>query len=104
MLVLAHRGLHHAVPENTMAAFREAVAVGVDGIETDVRLTRDRVPVLFHDAAVRRLEVAKLTHEELSRVARRAVPSLEEALRSFDVHWDVEIKSPDAVGPALDVL
>jgi glycerophosphoryl diester phosphodiesterase len=35
MLVLSHRGYHERVPENTLAAFAEAVDLGVDGIETD---------------------------------------------------------------------
>jgi glycerophosphoryl diester phosphodiesterase len=104
MLVLAHRGLHHHVPENTIAAFEAAVRQGVDGFETDVRRTKDGVAVLFHDAKVGRKKVARLTHEELSRLSRREVPSLAEALERFDVFWNVEIKSPDAVAPTLRVL
>ena len=40
MLILAHRGLHATQPENTMGAFAAAQKLGVDGIETDVRLDR----------------------------------------------------------------
>ncbi|MBI3937750.1 MAG: glycerophosphodiester phosphodiesterase, partial [Betaproteobacteria bacterium] len=41
MLILAHRGYHATVPENTLEAFAAAVELGVDGIETDVRTSRD---------------------------------------------------------------
>jgi len=46
--VIAHRGYKAAYPENSMAAFRGAVDVGVHGIETDVHATRDGVVVLSH--------------------------------------------------------
>jgi glycerophosphoryl diester phosphodiesterase len=104
MLVLAHRGLHHHVAENTIASFDAAVAAGVDGFETDVRATRDKVAVLFHDPSIRRKKVARLTREELSHAARHEVASLEEAVARFDVFWNVEIKSADAVAPTLRVL
>ncbi len=48
-LIIGHRGASAVAPENTMAAFREAIAVGADGIEFDVRLTQDGVPVIIHD-------------------------------------------------------
>ena len=48
-LIMAHRGFRGVAPENTMAAFRAAVAAGADGIELDVHLTRDGVPVILHD-------------------------------------------------------
>jgi len=54
-LVIAHRGASAEAPENTLAAFRRALALRVDGIELDVQVTRDGVPVVFHDASLRRL-------------------------------------------------
>ena len=53
-LVIAHRGNRVATPENTIAALRQAVDMQVDAIEFDVRMTRDSVPVLMHDATVDR--------------------------------------------------
>ena len=50
----AHRGLHDNssnAPENSMAAFRKAVNAGY-GIELDVQLTKDRIPVVFHASAI----------------------------------------------------
>ena len=52
--VAAHRGWSAVYPENTMEAFRAAVGLNVDQIETDVRITRDGELVLMHDAAVDR--------------------------------------------------
>jgi glycerophosphoryl diester phosphodiesterase len=49
-LVIGHRGASAHAPENTHAAFELALAGGADGIELDVRLARDGVPVVIHDA------------------------------------------------------
>jgi len=53
-LIIAHRGSSAIAPENTFAAFRQALKDGADGIEFDVRLARDRVPVVIHDATLQR--------------------------------------------------
>ncbi|MFM2396846.1 MAG: hypothetical protein RLZZ144_96 [Pseudomonadota bacterium] len=47
--IYAHRGDHRLVAENTQAAFDRSLQHAIDGIETDVQLTRDGVTVLFHD-------------------------------------------------------
>ncbi len=72
-LIIGHRGASSVAPENTMAAFREAIAFGADGIEFDVRLTRDGVPVVIHDNNLRRTgglanRVADLDWSELSKI------------------------------------
>ncbi|MGR9099334.1 MAG: glycerophosphodiester phosphodiesterase, partial [Gammaproteobacteria bacterium] len=48
-LVFAHRGANREAAENTRAAFDKALNYPIDGIETDVQLSRDEVPVLWHD-------------------------------------------------------
>jgi glycerophosphoryl diester phosphodiesterase len=53
-LVIAHRGASAHAPENTAAAFRMAVEAGADGVEFDVRLAADGVPVAIHDATLER--------------------------------------------------
>jgi glycerophosphoryl diester phosphodiesterase len=98
MLIIGHRGASAVAPENTMAAFREALAVGADGVEFDVRLTRDGVPVVIHDSTLRRTgglpdRVADLTWAEISKVdvgswfagkfANETVPSLAELFKLF---------------------
>ena len=49
VLLYAHRGSSGKAPENTLAAFRRAIADGADGVELDVRATADGVPVVLHD-------------------------------------------------------
>jgi glycerophosphoryl diester phosphodiesterase len=53
-LNIAHRGANETAPENTLAAFHKALDLGADGIELDVRLSADGVPVVIHDATVDR--------------------------------------------------
>jgi glycerophosphoryl diester phosphodiesterase len=53
-LVFAHRGSSAALPEHTLAAYERAIVEGADGLECDVRLTRDHEPVCIHDALIDR--------------------------------------------------
>ena len=48
-LIFAHRGANKEAAENTRSAFEHALAYPIDGMETDVQLSRDEVPVLWHD-------------------------------------------------------
>ncbi len=53
-LILGHRGASQLAPENTLSAFRLARELGADGVELDVQLSRDRVPVVIHDGTLER--------------------------------------------------
>ena len=69
-LIIAHRGASELAPENTIAAFRRAIEDGAEGIEFDVRLAKDGVAVVFHDATLNRVgqiegRVSDFTAEEL---------------------------------------
>jgi glycerophosphoryl diester phosphodiesterase len=71
-LIIGHRGASAVAPENTLAAFAQAIQLGADGIEFDVRLSQDGVPVVIHDATLARTGlidgvVAELTAEMLAR-------------------------------------
>jgi glycerophosphoryl diester phosphodiesterase len=74
-LIIAHRGASAIAPENTLVAFRRALADGADGVECDVRLAKDSVPVVFHDASLKRtaLEDIKLCNVNSSELARTDV-------------------------------
>jgi glycerophosphoryl diester phosphodiesterase len=71
-LILGHRGASAVAPENTLPAFRRARELGADGVELDVTLTRDGVPVVIHDDTVdrttnghgeiRRMTIAEVKH------------------------------------------
>ncbi|MEK7877226.1 MAG: glycerophosphodiester phosphodiesterase [Pseudomonadota bacterium] len=106
MLLLAHRGYHASLPENTMAAFAAATRLGVDGIETDVRLSADGEAVIMHDRVTpRKRAVAELTRCEIEHDVGHPVPLLAEVLDAFSgVLWNVEIKTPDALPAVLAVL
>ena len=98
MLLFAHRGYHAEAPENSLAAFEAAVRLGVDGIETDVRLSRDGLPVIIHDRVTpRQRAVAGLTRREIEADVGHPVPVLADILDAFpDVLWNIEIKNPEA--------
>jgi glycerophosphoryl diester phosphodiesterase len=66
MLIIAHRGASARAPENTLAAFRLAFADGADGLEFDVQIARDGVPVVIHDASLQRTGLIKANVHELS--------------------------------------
>ena len=72
-LILGHRGASALAPENTLAAFALAMNDGADGIEFDVRLSRDQVPMAIHDATLKRTagidrQVSQLTAAELQEI------------------------------------
>jgi glycerophosphoryl diester phosphodiesterase len=88
--VFAHRGYHATARENTVAAFRAAVALGVDGVELDVRWTRDGSLVVHHDARLGARAIAELERGALPE----HVATLAEALAACrGLRVNVEIKN-----------
>ncbi len=119
-VLYAHRGLHDNetdAPENSMAAFQKAVEAGF-GIELDVQLSKDKVPVVFHDFTLKRIcgvegKVADYTYEELQQFSlcksQEKIPKFEEFLKMVDgkVPLIVEYKIPGTrteVCPIADKL
>ncbi len=110
--VVAHRGGAKELTENTIAAFERAIKIGADGIETDLRLTRDGVIVIYHDDRFGRVEglapaqrtrsVAEMTYAELSAqtlvpvgedTGGRRVPTLQDLLATVKTGWlNLELK------------
>ena len=80
--------------------------VGASGIETDVRISRDGVPILIHDRVIASGEtVADLTRTELEQAVGHEIPTLDEALECFPgVLWNVEIKTIQALSTVIRVL
>jgi glycerophosphoryl diester phosphodiesterase len=90
-LLIGHRGARGERPENTLAGFVHARAVGVDGIETDIAVTADDVPVLHHDP---HLADGRLILETRFADLPAEVPSLARALRAVpDLDWLLEVKT-----------
>src|SRR5215472_16636271 len=109
VVAIAHRGEHLHNPENTMPAFQEAVRLGADYVEVDVRTTADGKLVLSHDASVDRCtngkgEVAKMTFDEIRALdagvkkgpefAGTKIPAFDEVLdcarRKINIYVDVK--------------
>ncbi len=70
MKVFAHRGFSYKFPEASRSAYEGAIAVNADGLECDIRLTRDLIPVCFHDRNLKRIagntkSVSRLSLNEL---------------------------------------
>jgi glycerophosphoryl diester phosphodiesterase len=114
-LRLAHRGASTRAPENTLAAFREAIRLGADAIELDVQLSADGVPMVIHDDTVDRTtnghgSVSAIASRDLRRLDAGAwfssrfrgerIPTLEEALECARGRsgLNIEIKEPSASG------
>lgn len=107
--IVAHRGASGEAPENTLAAYRRALAIGVDAVELDVHLTADGEPIVIHDFALGRtvpgsepvgeLTLAALRHLDAGRwfgaaFAGERLPTLAEALNVLrPVRVIVEIKN-----------
>jgi len=106
LLVLSHRGHHVTFPENTLRSFADAIRLGVDGIETDVRLSADGLPILFHDRlAPDGQSVASLTRKTLSILVGYSIPTLDAAVEQFgEILWNIEIKTPEALQATLPIL
>ncbi|MGL5867345.1 MAG: glycerophosphodiester phosphodiesterase family protein, partial [Dermatophilaceae bacterium] len=113
-VAMAHRGGAGYAPnigvENTIAAFRRAVALGCRYLETDARATRDDVVVAFHDAVLDRVTDASGAIADLPWDAVRAarvggtepIPRIGDLLDAFpDVRVNIDVKAPRAIAPLV---
>jgi len=111
--IIAHRGASGQYPENTLLAFAQGLEQGADGLELDVRVTADGVPIVLHDPTLERttdgaglvaaLSLADVRCVDAGRGER--VPLLAEVLEQFPATpLLVEIKEPAAARATLAVL
>lgn len=116
VLVTAHRGAHGDAPENSLQAIENAIELGVDIIEIDLRFTRDGVPILLHDTTLDRTTtgsgpVAERGFDEIrtlrlltrdGQVTDQVIPTLNEALEAARgrVVLDLDIKT----GPVASIV
>ncbi|WLD91947.1 glycerophosphodiester phosphodiesterase [Alkalihalobacillus sp. AL-G] len=109
--IFAHRGASKYAPENTMASFQKAIELNADGIELDVQLSKDNIPVVIHDENVKRTTdgkglVCEYSFEQLqcfdagnwfsSHFQEERIPSLEEVLiwiKSTPLKLNLELKN-----------
>jgi len=112
-LIVGHRGSPTHITENTLPSFKKAISQGVDGLELDIRLTKDNQLAVFHDADLRRLskkttKINKLSLTELQTIKLNKeegqqedvfIPSLNDLLPLFEQMKviNIEIKSEGAL-------
>jgi glycerophosphoryl diester phosphodiesterase len=105
-ILFAHRGARAHAPENTIAAFELALEMGATGLESDVWLTRDGVPVLIHDGELgrrlRKRKIADMRREELPP----HIPTLDELIDACgtDYELSLDLKSAQAGQPVINVV
>lgn len=125
--IIGHRGVAAYAPENTLEGIHTAADMGVEWVELDVKITKDGVPILFHDDTLERVtgasgNVADKTWEDLRQLeagswfsdgfAGISIPTLEEAidvLMEHDLGVNIELKpcpgrEVDTAEAALDIL
>jgi glycerophosphoryl diester phosphodiesterase len=117
-IIIAHRGASAYYPENTMIAFEKAVEMGAEMIELDIMMSKDGVPIVFHDAKLNRHTngssyVNLYTLKELkkldagswfnSKFSDQKIPTLQEVLEfaSGKIALNIEIKT-EAVSDKIE--
>lgn len=108
MKIFAHRGFSHKYPEMTRIAYQAAIDVGADGFECDVRLTKDKKVICFHDGNTKRITgsyglVSKMSAQEL--IDKASAITLEELLiLAIEAKKDllIETKHPVVSGGAIE--
>ena len=108
--IIGHRGACGYAPENTIESVRTAAEMGIEWVELDVKLTKDQVPIIFHDKTLERTTngsglVAEMTYEDIRQFeagswfadsfAGAKIPTLEEMvdeLIRLDLGLNLEIK------------
>lgn len=102
-ILFAHRGAKAHAKENTIEAFNLAIEMGATGLESDVWLTADGIPVLDHDglvgSVIRRRPISKFNRAELPE----HIPSLAEFYASVDarIPVSIDVKDPAAFEPTI---
>lgn len=107
--VVAHRGAHNQFPENSFGSIEEAIALGVDMVEIDVRHTKDSILVLMHDESLTRTStgtglIENYTWEELQQfrlknldgtVTEEKIPAFKDVLEQYKgrILFDLDIKT-----------
>jgi glycerophosphoryl diester phosphodiesterase len=116
--IVAHRGIPTEAPENTIASFQRAIELGADAVELDVRLTVDRVPVVYHynylqentsasgaifDFTLEQLRDVKVFCKNNPAAEEGRISTLDEILEMFSgkIGFEIEIKGPEPEAPEI---
>ena len=113
LAVMAHRGGSLEAPENTIESFFYSLEIGSDIIETDIQLSSDGVPYIFHDDDLKRIPGVDERFNELSSSQINnldifkdyKIPTLEEVFSKFpDTKFQIDFKTDEVVDPAIEVI
>lgn len=113
LAVLAHRGGVEESYENTLESFQYSQSIGCEFIETDVQVSADGVPYIFHDKDLKRIldldkrfdSLLSTEIDKLNIFENYKIPKLEEALNEFpDIKFQIDFKSDEVVQPALNII
>ena len=116
--IVAHRGIPAEAPENTLASFQRAIELGADAVELDVRLTSDKVPVVFHyfylqaatstsgaifDFSLEQLRDVDVRCRDNPAVPAGHISTLPEILETIGgrIGLEIEIKGPEPEAPEI---
>ena len=111
--VLAHRGGAEESYENTLESFDYSKNLGCKFIETDVQVSSDGIPYIFHDNDLKRIlnidsKFDSLSSDQIDKLKifnDYKIPRLEEALNEFpELSFQIDFKTDEVVNPALDVI
>lgn len=108
MLKIGHRGAKGHSPENTLASFEKAIALGVDMIELDVWLSSDKIPMVIHDETIDRTtsKTGLVTDYNAKELQHLGIPTLRDVFELVDNRCEinVEIKTFSATQAVLDLI
>ena len=110
--IVAHRGVPTEFPENTLPSFEHAIKLGANAVELDVRLTKDKIPVVYHyyylhmitsltgpifEYTYDQLQTAKYVGKDCQRSDNYSIPTFVEVLESIGgrIGLEIEIKGPE---------
>lgn len=104
MLIIGHRGAAGLAAENSLEALHAGVDAGADIIEFDIRLTKDRVPVLAHNMTIEHHWISRHTLAELKQ--KIPITTLQEVLDEFfgKILLNIELKQIASAGPVYDMV
>ena len=113
LAVMAHRGGSLEAPENTIESFNYSLEIGSDIIETDIQLSSDGIPYIFHDDDLKRItgleknfnELSSSEIDELNIFGDHKIPTLEETLKQFpNTKFQIDFKTDEVVDPAIEII
>lgn len=111
--ILSHRGGSIESYENTIKSFQYSIDAGCKYIETDVQLSSDGIPYIFHDDDLKRLlkddrkfySLHSSEIDELRLFDKYEIPRLEKVLLSFpETYFQIDVKTNEVASPAIEII